>query len=637
MGVPTDPDPPVSDITQMISPTPGSTLTQDTTFTWSGKEGRRYDLMVGSTPGGNDYHDRDANFGSKSEEVIGLPVTGEKVYVRLTWSDDVWATFDEENYEFILPTPDPDALTITSFDVPNNTVTENSVKIHWSTTGKTQGSIEYGTTMSYGQQNPPETSFLYDTHIQIIKNLTPDTKYYYKITATNEAGKIAAKAGSFTTAKESDGGGTATNGSFYGNYWYGTSTGNGRLAYESSRRFRAEKTGYITHTSHENRVVTNDNIYGRCERLGTKMWCDCVENNLDRYTCGYTISNSYSVGNGGNIHVELHEDDGSSLGIPSGISLGKTNSYIPMEEKALWPRLKFDNPVKVEEGKWYHLVYKNKSFPTSCSLSGVKLDQAGSCPRNQGAISLNGDSTYWPEGHSFDPYRGSASANFHKSGKTSSWSKSTFVTSYYEVGYDDGTWLGDTYGSYNARVEGKGLQNIGGSKVGRQNFLVEGEDRKLDGVWISFGHNKGINPSGAPLLYKLKGSNGAILASGSIDYSSHCFNATNNYDASRDHWTKRSCREWKYDSFGKTVTVKKGSRYYLEISSAKNDAYVLHAFYPLDFSPYNSTNANHWNNAQAQYSTNSGSTWNGWAGSYYPNRDLPLLFTIEGQPRENTP
>ena len=150
-------------------------------------------------------------------------------------------------------------------------------------------------------------------------------------------------------------------GVFYGNPIAGISTGNVAIGVESSRRFRAERTGQISSVRFHNRVLTDDTIKSRCSSSGPdSVWCTCVNNNLDSYTCGYSLSNSYSVGNGGNITVEVRPDNGS--GQPSDTVLGKTRSYVPKEfSPNRFISLDFTNAISLQAGGIYHLVHANST------------------------------------------------------------------------------------------------------------------------------------------------------------------------------------------------------------------------------------------------------------------------------------
>jgi len=79
-------------------------------------------------------------------------------------------------------------------------ITKNSASIHWSLNNYTTGQVEYGKTIDFGTLSIKEESFRYDSHAQQLKNLTPDTTYYYRVTSTDQEGNsIVSQAKTFTT------------------------------------------------------------------------------------------------------------------------------------------------------------------------------------------------------------------------------------------------------------------------------------------------------------------------------------------------------------------------------------------------------------------------------------------------------
>ncbi|HIG42318.1 MAG TPA: hypothetical protein EYQ14_17530, partial [Gammaproteobacteria bacterium] len=160
-------------------------------------------------------------------------------------------------------------------------------------------------------------------------------------------------------------------GLFYGHPLFGEQTGNGILfGYEASRRFRVERDGVITAIRHNNRTLLQSNIDKRCR--DNNIWCECKIAGLDLYTCGYHLANSYSLGNGGLVTVEIHADDGSSQHLPTGTALGVIKEpYIPLEiADQVYPIFEFESPVTVKAGSIYHLVYRQLNPPTICTKRG---------------------------------------------------------------------------------------------------------------------------------------------------------------------------------------------------------------------------------------------------------------------------
>ncbi len=425
-------------------------------------------------------------------------------------------------------------------------------------------------------------------------------------------------------------------GVFYGNYMTGVGLQNAGIGIETSRRFRAERTGMIAHTSYNNRTLNMRNIIERCERLGPgSIWCNCVDNNLDQYTCGYTIGSAYSVGNGGTIHVELRTN--TANGTPSNVTLGRTNSYVPMDNfRDGWPKLYFTTPVQVQAGTIYHLVYVNSNPPTTCTaLASIAPSEAGACPRNQGAQGLNGPRYYsnpWrtqtpSTTAARGPYFGDDSAAvFYRRRQESGWRFYEDNISWYEVVYTDGVRTGDVYFSiYVTRYRNV----VGGNRRVRQKFTVQDATRMVDGFWLNYGHLEAAD--GSPLQADLKDASGTVLATGSVYPSAQCLNIIRTDALQLASW----CLDWGYTSFGQTIPLVEGATYSVELSGGANAGFLF-AAQGIATSWGLAGNRNIWTQAGAEFSTNNGSSWSTWGGvSGGPNaeRDLSLLFTIEGMPK----
>lgn len=143
-------------------------------------------------------------------------------------------------------------------------------------------------------------------------------------------------------------------GVFYGNPTTGVGLQNAAIAIETSRRFRAERSGTLAYTSYNNRTLNMFNITDRCKRLGG-VWCDCVNNNLDQYTCGYILGSSYSVGNGGNIHVELRTN--TANGTPT--TTGARGPYFGDNSATVFSRRYADSGWSLYKDNisWYDVSY----------------------------------------------------------------------------------------------------------------------------------------------------------------------------------------------------------------------------------------------------------------------------------------
>jgi len=68
------------------------------------------------------------------------------------------------------------------------TINTTSVYIHFNLNEKAQARIEYGETSNYGHFTTKETSFNYDSHRQIIRDLKTNTLYHYRVHAYDRNG-----------------------------------------------------------------------------------------------------------------------------------------------------------------------------------------------------------------------------------------------------------------------------------------------------------------------------------------------------------------------------------------------------------------------------------------------------------------
>jgi len=419
-------------------------------------------------------------------------------------------------------------------------------------------------------------------------------------------------------------------GLFYGHPGTGWQTTNALITIQSSRRFMAERSGAIDAVRYQNRTLTTANINDRCTSRDTNSaWCKCKNAGLDKYTCGYTLNNSYSVGNGGLITIEIQEDDGTDGHEPTGVALARSAPYIPMDidgGSTGYPVIELLSKAQLQAGKLYHIVYINSNPPTRCKLKGVSIAEAANCPRDQGAVGVNGKSHYTDMGPTarYGPYHATAPVNLYRSSSSSSWNKSSAVTSIFEIRYEDGVWVGDTTVAYDSRLS-VANKTIEGDTRGRQVFTVKDASRKVDGVWINYGQKSYAN--GQPMQLLLKSADGSVLATGEIPRSEDCMpvikSAKNKYD--------EGCRAWGFAELSSTVELVLGSTYSLEFGAPSGAGFKVTTYFGM--AHYGSSNRNEWTDAHAELSTNGGSGWSPWADSFR-DRDIPMLFTIEGQPRQ---
>lgn len=409
-------------------------------------------------------------------------------------------------------------------------------------------------------------------------------------------------------------------GVFYGNPYSGVSTGNtARFYYEASRRFRAERSGYITAVKFNNRTILRSEIKSRCKSSGGG-WCGCAKGRLDHFACGYHLSNGYSQGNGGRVSIELRADDGTNNHFPSDEVLGRiTKTYVPLSiaNKRI-PTFEFRSPVYLEAGEIYHLVFKQLNPPrAACRRGGLSVRQAAKCDRKAGSITLNGVSVRQSNGH-HGPFLGRTAAALIRNAPTSTWSKSATVLPWYEIRYDDGTWTGDNY-TFSGVTRATGTRPVYRRNLVRQQFLVQDADRKVTGVWIWISRTS--NDNSGRLVARLTNNNRVSLALASIP-------------ASNVRKCGTACGHWVYAKLSKPRTLFVGRNYYLELSARGTAAFQVSAGFesPYGIAAYGEKSRNAWHQAQIQYSRDAGKTWRRFTNTYQQHRDMGLVFTLDGMP-----
>jgi len=412
-------------------------------------------------------------------------------------------------------------------------------------------------------------------------------------------------------------------GIFFGNAQSGTATTNSSISVESSRRFRAQKSGNVVSFRFHNRVLSNRDINKKCKRLGTdSAWCACIRANLDAYTCGYTIGSSYSVGNGGRIVVQIVLDNGH--GFPNKtVVLSSSEAFVPMElsqsSSSHYVTIRFLKSANLVAGKIYHLLFKNLNPPVGCALSNVPVSQAVDCPKTQGAISINGiyDGNSPSVVGRWGPMLGTkGSATLHRDINSNEWTVYGKGAAFYELHYSDGTAVGESYHALDALTDGQ--NEIQGDSVARQRFIVQHTDYNVTGVWINHGVSQASDGSDATVSLVDEYRN--VLVSGKLKASDVCLKTR-----------IQKCRDWGYVDFKRAVQIQENAEYSLEIKGGEKSGYLLSAYRSLEAHGFE--DRNHWDDARAELSTNDGETWSIWTrsgvGKY---RDLPVLFTLAGMP-----
>jgi len=78
---------------------------------------------------------------------------------------------------------------LTVANVHASNIEKNSAKILWDLSDYATGQVEYGETTAYGQLSTKETSYNYDSHGQILRNLQQGTTYHYRVISEDRYGQ----------------------------------------------------------------------------------------------------------------------------------------------------------------------------------------------------------------------------------------------------------------------------------------------------------------------------------------------------------------------------------------------------------------------------------------------------------------
>jgi hypothetical protein len=411
-------------------------------------------------------------------------------------------------------------------------------------------------------------------------------------------------------------------GLFYGSAMHADATGNSaQFRYEASRRFRAERTGAITTIRYNNRTLTDANIESRCASSPGSIWCECRDAGLDGITCGYHLPNSYSVGTGGVLTIEIHGDDGSAAHLPSPEILAAAVRTIVPTETEEYPELLLDRPVTLRAGCVYHVLYRQMNPPIECTRNGLPVDEAARCDRDRGAVGLNGVSFV----HEFEPlggpFYGATAAMLRRNSASEAWTIEDDMIPWLEVGYDDGTWVGD-FETFDRSLSAG--HEISGSRRVRERFTVEGATRRVNGVWLRIARVAGA--TGALVVTLRRGGSTletVSVASSDVDGCDDCDDPEDAFRTSAIGWT--------YVPFETVHELALGEEHVLELSASAAARFGASAGFPMDYSPIEARSRSFWESARAEHTVD-GSTWEPWDGTYRAERDLPVLFTVEGAP-----
>ena len=453
---------------------------------------------------------------------------------------------------------------------------------------------------------------------------------------------------SFTTNTSDD---LPMAGIFYGSPKAGGFGGsNTRVANHQSIRFRASRTGTINSVSWQNRYITDQTRDNRCDVAMQQndpeshrhyIYCQGIDAGLSGSQMAFTLGNPYAVGSGGRLLVSIYPSKADGTPDLSAPPLGFSSTpFVPIDHKAdVFHWVDLDQHADLVGGLFYHIVLNNLKPPPK--LFRVSLEELLTYPDDVGAIGLNGTEYHdqpnqseqqgpWLDGHATlwtDDVPLTADSEWRENSQKVGW---------WMVKYADDDIIGDIWPAFDGsnNSNGIGVKNIGGSIRARQNFIVRDADRRVDGVWLNYGHWY-LGSNGRDMTGTLKNGNGQTITTVTFPHDAAIAAINESFDpeqgATSGDRERAFARSWHFVELDSPVDLIEGAQYYFELSAPSGAGFAVFAP-PYGNRAIKTTNYT-WEDAQAQYSENNGNTWTDW-NETYEQRDLPLLFTIEGQPRK---
>jgi hypothetical protein len=327
------------------------------------------------------------------------------------------------------------------------------------------------------------------------------------------------------------------------------------------------------------------------------------------------MRNSYSVGNGGLISIEIHDDDDSAEHLPTGKALGRIQEpFVPMErQSANYPSFDFQTPVRIEKGRLYHLVFRQLNPPRRCAIGGESPTRAKDCDRDAGAVGLNG--IHFVTGTASDqggPYLGTTEANFIRNSDHEPWRKDPDGLSWYSLQYSDGQWVGHSMDFFKGITENL-FRAIDGTQV-RQRFLNYVDDIEIGDVWVRV-HRQSQTLAGKlhiRITDEKNSSIGETVIDGlSIPECSYCGG------------------NWVHATFPPGVRLRRGETYSVVFAAIDGGDFRFPTGIELSFAPYNAQSETYWSDSRVERSGDHGKTWSVQQNDPYANeRDLSMLLAF---------
>ncbi|MDF1586468.1 hypothetical protein [Marinimicrococcus flavescens] len=312
----------------------------------------------------------------------------------------------------------------------------------------------------------------------------------------------------------------------------------------------------------------------------------------------------YSEGDGGRVVIKI---EGDRDGKPSGQVLGETEvngGRGSMTSQGFFPQWSFRQPVKLSQGKAYHVVWY----------------QVGST----GYVTVNFHYAYSPipaGKKRGGPYEGD-DCTIHR-GSGAGWKLHATHGGFIQLYHKDGVTTGCPM-----VFSSSGFQKTyGGGTMIRQRFTMDGQGRTVDGLWVRTWYKSG---SPGDLIIHVMQTGGAMLADLRIK-ASEVAQTPNRLDYPDQPGNPPAT--WVYRKFDKPLTLKPSEPYEVRLSTDYG-SYHIHAVQLGDPRWHGATSRNAWTDGRAEFSTNSGGSWHGWDDTKEaPGRArtdvlLPLAFSV---------
>ncbi len=159
-----------------------------------------YKIYYGTSSGN---YTSNINIGNATNYQVANLTNGLIYYFAVTASD---TSGNESGYsnEASKTIQDADTTPPVITGIYADNITTGSAAINWTTNEASDTQVEYGLTTSYGYTTT-RTTQLVTGHSQIINNLSPSTRYYYRVLSRDSSGNPATStANTFTTAAPAD-------------------------------------------------------------------------------------------------------------------------------------------------------------------------------------------------------------------------------------------------------------------------------------------------------------------------------------------------------------------------------------------------------------------------------------------------